>query len=249
MLRVVARREIHALFRSPLAWMVLASTQFVLAFQFLAQIDIFQQYLPKLRSLPVPPGVTQVVVVPTFGMAAMVLLFVIPVITMHSLSAERRAGTLALWYSAPVSLTALVLGKFLGVMSLLLVVWALNALMPLTLLWGTALDLGTYAAGLLGLLLLMAACTALGLFFSAATSQPTVAALATFALLLSLWLIDWASRLNAEPGLLAQLSMLNHFQHLAGGLIDSTAVAYFLIVIASALALTIWRLYGDRQPL
>jgi ABC-2 type transport system permease protein len=247
MIGVVLKREMLALFRSPVAWWVLAAVQFLVAYQFLAQIDIFLQYLPRIRNLPEPPGVTQLVVIPTYNITGFLMLFLIPVLTMQTFSGERRAGTLRLWYSAPITLHALVIGKFLGIMSLLGLIWGLNALMPLTLLWGTTLDLGTYAGGLLGLLLLMAAGSAIGLWFSAMTAQPAVAAIATFATLLSLWLIDWASQLENSPGLLAQLSMLAHFQRLSRGLIDSFDVAYFLLITVVALGLAVWALAGERR--
>ncbi len=247
MIRVVIKRELLGLFRTPFAWWVLAAVQFLIAYQFLAQVDIFVQYLPKIRSLAQPPGVTQLVVIPTFGITALVLLFLIPVLTMHSFSGERRAGTLSLWYSAPIDLSALVAGKFCGLMSVLGIILGLNALMPLTLLWGTALDLGTYACGLLGLFLLMAAGTAIGLLFSALASQPAVAAVGTFVCLLGLWLIDWASQFAAEPGVLAQLSMLAHFQRLTRGLLDTFSVAYFGLITLGALALTVWALHGERR--
>ena len=249
MIGVVLKREAQAMFRSPFAWWVLAAVQFLIAYQFLAQIDTFLQYLPKIRSLAQPPGIAQLVIIPTFSITGFLLLFLIPLLTMQSFSGERRNGTLQLWYSAPITLPALVAGKFLGVMSLLGLIWGLNALMPLTLLWGTALDFGTYAGGLLALLLLMAAGTAVGLWFSALTAQPATAAIATFATLLSLWLIDWASQLEKAPGLLAQLSMLTHFQRLSRGLLDSFDVAYFGIITLGALALTVWALAGERRAL
>ena len=247
MIGVVAKREALSLFRSPLAWVVLAAVQGLVGYQFLAQIDVFVQYLPRIRSMPEPPGVVQLVVIPTMGLTAFLMLFLIPLLTMQTLSGERRAGILRLWYSAPLSLTSLVLGKFVGVMALLSVIWALSALMPLTLLWGTALDLGTYAANLLGLYLLMAAGTAIGLFFSALTAQPAVAAMGSFATLLALWLVDWASQLETRANLLSELSLLAHFQRLTRGLVTTADVGYFAALMATALALTLWRLAGDRR--
>jgi ABC-2 type transport system permease protein len=244
---VVFKREVRALFRTPFAWWVLAAVQFLISYQFLAQMDIFVQYLPKIRNLAQPPGVTQLVVIPLFGVTALILLFLLPVLTMHSFSGERRSGILRLWYSAPISLTSLVLGKFLGLMSLNAALWALNALMPLTLLWGTALDLGTYASGLLGLGLLMMAGTAIGLCFSAIAAQPAIAAIGSFMFLVALWLIDWTSQLDTAAGVLAQLSMLTHFQRLTRGLLDSFSVAYFVLLTFGALALTVWALHGDRR--
>lgn len=249
MIAILARRECLALFRSPLAWAVLAMTQFVLCYQFLSQLEFFVAYQAKFRHMTEPLGVTQVVVAPTFGTMGMLLLFISPVLTMHALSSERRAGTLKFLYSSPVTATQIVLGKFVGLMSLFLVIWGLSALMPLTLCWGAQLDFGTYAAGLLSLWLLMCACVGIGLFCSALTSQPTIAACASFGVLLSLWLIDWASRIGEQSAVLNYVSMLNHFQILARGRFDTGDVAYFLIIIGTSLLLTIWRLNGDRKPL
>jgi ABC-2 type transport system permease protein len=245
-IRVVVKREVQALFRTPFAWWVLTAVQGLTAYQFLAQIELFGQLLPRLRSLAQPPGVSQMVVMPTISIAALALLFLIPVLTMHSFSGERRAGTLRLWYSAPIRLSALVIGKFVGVMCLLGVIWSLLALMLLTLAWGTTLDFGTYAGGLLALGLLMAASSALGLMFSALASQPTVAAIATFVMLLGLWLVDWGS-LTGEPGMLAKLSMQSHFLSLSRGLVDSFSVIYFGVITLAALGLTWWRLHGERR--
>jgi ABC-2 type transport system permease protein len=249
MLMVVSRRETLALFRAPLAWCLLAAAQGLVAYQFLAQIALFQQYLPRIRGMAQPPGVAQFVVVPTVHLTALLLLFAVPVLTMQTLSGERRSGTLRLWYSAPVSLTALVLGKYLGVMSLLGTIWIMNALMPLTLLWGTTLDTGTCAGALLALALLAATAAAFGICSSALSAQPAVAALLSFAILLALWLIDWNSDGAPEPGLLAGISMMTHFQRLASGLVDSFDVAYFMILTAGALALAVWALTGERRAL
>jgi ABC-2 type transport system permease protein len=86
MIRVIATRETIALFRTPLAWSLLAMAQFVLAYQFLAQIETYLHFAGKLRAIPEAPGVTEVVVTPTIGVSALLMLFFIPVITMASLS-------------------------------------------------------------------------------------------------------------------------------------------------------------------
>lgn len=249
MIRIIAIREATALFRSPLAWTLLAMAQFVLAFQFLAQIETYLHFADKLRTIPEAPGVTEVVVTPTFGVSALLILFFIPVVTMSSLSGERRSGTLALLYSSPVTSWQIVVGKFIGIGALLTVLWVIIALMPLTLMWGAALDVGLYLSGLLALFMLMATYAAIGLMFSALCMQPSVAAIMTFGVLSGLWLIDWATRLGHDAGLFSYLSSLNHFQRLARGLLDSSDLAYFTIIIAASLYLTTWRLDGDRKPL
>jgi ABC-2 type transport system permease protein len=248
-LRVVVGQELRGLFRTPLAWGMLALTQFVLAWQFLAQVELFTDLAPRLAQMPLPPGVTQLVVQPLLATVAMLLLFIVPALAMQTLAGERRAGLLALWYSAPLRLGTLVLGKFAGLMAWLGVLWVSVALMPLTLAWGTALDFGSLAAGLLGLLLMMAAASAVALFFSSLTSHPALAALGGFACLIFLWMCDWSGPMSGETTLFTHLSMMNHFQALARGYVDSADVAYFLLLTATALALTVWRLDGDRRAL
>ncbi len=249
MIRIIALREATALFRSPLAWSVLAMAQFVLAFQFLAQIETYLHFADKLRKMPEAPGVTEVIMTPTIGVSAVLMLFFIPVITMSSLSTERRSGTLALLYSSPVTSWQIVAGKYLGISALLAVLWVIVALMPLTLAWGAAIDFGLYLAGLLALFLLMSTYAAVGLMFSAMFAHSSVAAIMTFGVLSGLWLIDWATRLGQDVTLFNYLSSLNHFQRLAHGMLVTTDLAYFMIIIASTLYLTTWRLDGDRKPL
>jgi len=249
MIWTIARREATALFRTPLAWSILGMGQFVLAYQFLSQIEIYLHFEDQLRTMPEAPGVTEVIVAPTIGISAILMLFIIPVVTMSSLSGERRAGTLALLYSSPITPGQIVLGKFLGIGSLLTALWLIIALMPLTLLWGAPLDLGMYVSSLAALALLIAAYAAVGLMFSAMFSQSAVAAIATFGVLCGLWFIDWATRLGQDGGVFAYISSLNHFQHLARGLVSSSDIIYFVLLTGTALYLATWRLDGDRKPL
>ena len=249
MIGVIARRELTSLFRSPLAWALLCVTQIVLAYRFLAQIELHLEFAEKLRAMPEPPGVSEIIIVPLLGAAALLLMFVVPVVTMSAINGERRAGSLALLYSSPVAIWQIVAGKFIGSCGLLCIIWVIIALMPLTLLWGAPLDLAMTATGLFALGLLMAMYAAIGLMFSSLFRQPALAAIASFGVLAALWSIDWASRLGHDADMLADLSSLNHFQRLASGLLDTTAIGYFVLITATALIVTAWSLDGDRRAL
>ena len=244
----LAAHELRRLFLSPLAWSVLGVVQFILAWMFLAQIELFMQWQPRLLQLDSPRGVTDLVVSPLLGNAAIVLLLVVPLLTMRLISDERRAQTLNLLLSSPVSMTEIVLGKYLGLLGFLGVMLLLIAAMPLSLLLGGGLDLGLIGAGLLGLTLLLAGFAALGLFMSALTHQPTVAAVSTFGALLLLWILDWAGGISEEArsGMLRELSLLRHYEGLLSGTVDTTDLAYFALFIATFLVLTIRRLDADR---
>jgi len=247
MIFTIAAKELRSLFLSPLAWAILAVVMFIFAYLFLAQLDTYLTWQPRLAAIEGAPGVSDFVIAPLLDSAAIVLLLITPLLTMRILSEERRNRTLSLLFSAPVSMTEIILGKYLGVMFFFLVLLGLLALMPLSLLLGTDLDLGKFAAGLLGLALLVAAFAAIGLFMSSLTEQPTVAAISTFGLLLLLWIIDWAGNSQNEVGgVFAYLSMLRHYETLLKGLFNSTDVVYYLLVVALFLGLSIRRLDADR---
>lgn len=245
MVMAIAGRELRALFLSPLAWTLLAVIQLLLGYMFTTQIDLFLQLQPRLAGIPDAPGVTEIIVAPLLGNAALVLLLVVPLLTMRLLADEVRNRTLPLLFSAPVSMTEIVLGKYLGALGFIAVLIGLIALMPLSLLTGGTLDGGTLCAGLLGLFLLLAAFTAIGLFMSALTSQPAVAAIATFGALLMLWIIDWSGD-GSGSGPLAWLSMVRHYEPLLRGAFSSADLAYYLIVIGTFLALGVRRLDSWR---
>jgi ABC-2 type transport system permease protein len=244
----IAGRELRSLFLSPLAWSILAVSQLILAYVFLIQLELYLQWQPRLAGIDGAPGLTEIVVTPLFRTAAVVLLLVAPLLTMRLVSEERRAGTLSLLLSAPVSMTEIVLGKYAGVTAFLACLLGLIALMPLSLLVGATLDFGLFAAGLLGLFLVLASFAAAGLFLSTLTDQPTVAAVSTFGLLLFLWILDWASGTRTQDAseVLGYLSLLTHYDALLKGVFDTQDVAYYLLFITTFLVLSVRRLDADR---
>ncbi len=244
----IAARELRSLFLSPLAWTILAVVQFILAYIFLAQIDVFLQVQPRLAALEGAPGMTELVIVPLFGNAAILLLLVVPLVTMRLISEERKAQTISLLFSAPVSMTEIIIGKYLGIMGFLFIMLGLITLMPLALLLGGALDGGMLLSGLLGLTLLLASFAAVGLFMSTLTAQPAVAAISTFGVLLLLWILDWAGSNSPGgiKGVFGYLSMLRHYELLLKGMFDSSDMIYYLLLVILFLGLSVHRLNADR---
>lgn len=240
----IALRELRSMFLSPLAWTVLAVIQLVLAWSFFTQIDFFFNIQSQLVTLPNAPGVTDLVVMPTFEVASIILLMVTPLLTMRLISEERRNGSIALLLSSPISMTEIVLGKFTGIVLFMLIFITMISLMPLSLLMGTELDLGKLAAGMFALMLLLSSFSAAGLYLSSLTSNPVVAAISTFGLLLLLWIIN--SNTGDASNTLDQLSLLGHFAPMLRGLINTADIAYFILFIATFLLLTIRQLDSQR---
>lgn len=218
-----------------------------MAYFFLSQVEAFNLLQPRLISMSNAPGIADVVIAPLFGNAAVILLLVTPLLTMRMISEERRNKTLALLLSAPISNTHIILGKYLAVFSLLTIIIVLTSLMPLALLMGGNLDLGKFFANILALSLLLATFTAVGLCMSCVAQQPTLAAMATFGLLLLLWILDWSSNLSDQPSAVIEyLSILRHFQNIQSGLINSVDIIYFVLSIISWLIFSILRLEHER---
>src|SRR5690606_26419725 len=186
---VIARKELQSLFLSPLAWIVLAVVQFIMAWMFLLQLDAFPEAQAQYAMLQrTPPGVGDLIVAPLFSTASIIMLMVVPLLTMRLVAEEKRTGTIALLRAAPIGTAAIVLGKFLAVAAFLALPCILLAAMPLSLASGTDLDTGRLLASTLGLFLMTIAFASAGLFMSTLTKHAGVAAIGTFGLLLLLLL-------------------------------------------------------------
>lgn len=239
----VARTETRRIFLSPLAWTVLAIVQFIMGFVF---INALASYAYNESDLY---GVSDYVAGSVYGIATIVLLLVMPLMTMRLFSEERKNQSITLLFSSPLSLTEIVLGKFLGLMSFVAAILLLLLLMPASLAWSTNLDWGRIAAGLLGLFLLMMSFGAAGLFVSSLTREPTIAAVGAFGLLLMLWLVSILTGNDSIPfkELFGYLSLIDHYDSLRRGIFDTADVAYYGLFTALFLWLTVQRLDMERN--
>jgi ABC-2 type transport system permease protein len=244
MIRLIAMRELRSLLSMPSTWFVLAALQFIFAWFFLARLEAFLEVQPQLAQLANPPGVTITVAAPLFNTAALLLMMLVPMFTMRLIAEERRNQTLTLLLSAPLSEVHIVLGKFAGLLMFLLLLITTLPLMIGTLALGTHLDLGLLAANCIGLALLTASFIALGLYISALTSQPVIAAIGALAVLAGLWLADIGA--SDAHSLWHQFSPLYHFQNFNAGLLDSRDAVFFLLFTTVFLLLTIKRLHNNR---
>ncbi|HEV2111123.1 MAG TPA: ABC transporter permease [Gammaproteobacteria bacterium] len=237
----IAWRELRNLFLSPLAWCVLAVVQFILAWMFLASVENFRGNPGGVA------GVTDTVAAGLYSISSIVMLLVVPLLSMRLVAEERRSGSLALLLSAPVRMSEIVLGKYLGLLAFLGIMVLMLTLMPLSLALGAHLDYGKLAADVLGLLLLLGAFAAAGLYMSTLTHQSVVAAVSSFGLLLFLWIVNWLGKGDERYStVLHYLSLIDHYGSLLGGAFDSSDVAYYLLFIATFLVLSIRRLDGQR---
>ncbi len=119
--------------------------------------------------------------------------FIIPILTMRSLAEEKHQKTDSLLYSLPISVSSIVIGKYLALLTIFTLPVALMCLYPLMLsIFGTVYFLSTYTA-ILGFFLLGAALIAVGMFMSALTESQVIAAVISFGVLLGAYLMGGLS--------------------------------------------------------
>lgn len=133
----------------------------------------------------------------------MILLFLLPAISMRSFAEERKNKTDQLLLTSPVSIPAIVAGKFVAELAVFALPLAAAVVMPLLLqAFGTVSLVAAYSA-LLGYLLLGGACLAVGTWISALTENQILAYLATFGALLVAYLMNGIQTMFTTGNLLA----------------------------------------------
>lgn len=245
MILTIAKKEFRSLFAAPSTWWMLALLQFLFAWFYFARLDDYLQVQAQLAQMDNAPGATIAVATPLCGALALMLMLLIPLFTMRLIAEERRNLTWVLLLTSPVSATHIVLGKFFGLLFLLLLIVAGCAAMLATLLLGTHADIGLMFANLLGVLLLSASYAALGLYFSALNKQPIIAAISALGLSFGLWLLEMNAGDNR--GFLRAISPNTHFQNMNMGLFNSADLIYFLLFIATLLWLTMRQIKDERR--
>ncbi len=241
----VARKELQSLFASPMGWIILALLMLAFGSFYLQGVNNYFEVMSGSIRPAERVGVTIFVGQTVYGIASFLMLFAVPLLSMGLISGERKSQTLPFLFSAPISLTEIVVGKFLGLIIFLgiLVIYILLMLSTLNI-WSD-IDFGYLLSNSLGLILLAASFSALGIYFSSLTSQPIVAAILSFIALFALMGLD--KFFGSQPDhWFGYISLMKHFQSFSRGVIDSKDIIYFILFITTFLVLTIRRLDSDR---
>ena len=245
MIHNIAFRELKSLYATPVAWVLLAASQLLLAWLMFAQLEVYLKIQPELTASGSQLGIIDLVIIPTLNTSALMLLVIIPLLGSRSFSSEMQSGRINLLLSSPVSASQLVAGKWLGLVLASAPLTGLMILMALTLESGSSLDKGQLFSSALGLLLTTGMAAALTVWLSSITRQAMVAASLAYGVLFLLWLLDSHSTGDSP----VNLALSPHLQPFFRGLLESSHLVYFVSVTGLALGLAIhrlWRLGGGQ---
>jgi ABC-2 type transport system permease protein len=244
----VTRMEWRRLLVRPLAWVLAALTLAWLAWNFTLLLGSFLGSQIQRAALPDGPGFVDLVAVPLLGQLVQLAFLVVPLLTMSVIAGERRNGTLPLLFAAGVPASRIVLGKYLAIVGWLLLWLALTLAMPLVLTHTTHFDWGKLASATLGVALMLAALGAVGAACSAFVSHPAIAAATALIIALAMWSVNLGAQMaGINGGAINWLAMSTHLQPLLRGLVSTTDIVWFVLLIVLALALATQRLGADRE--
>jgi ABC-2 type transport system permease protein len=238
----IYKKELRLYFTSPLAYVILTIFLVISGLFFWSIVAYFTRASmqaamnPQMgRDLNVTDGVMR----PLFDNMRVILLFLMPLVTMRLFAEERRSGTIELLLTYPVRDGAVLAGKYLAALSLYGVMIGAMLAYPAILASFARVEWGPLLTGYVGLLLMGAMFLAVGLFASSLTENQIVAAVVAFGILLTFWIVGWTAEFagGSLGAVLTHLSILEHNDTFAKGVLDTKDVIYYVNFTALALFL------------
>ena len=247
----IFKKEMRLYFTSPVAYVVVTIFLLIAGYFFYSIFAFFT--LASMQSAMNPAmardlNVTDSVMRPLFSNVSVILLLLLPLLTMRLFAEERRSGTIELLLTFPVRDGAVLIGKYLAAFALYAIMLGLTVLYPGIVAYFARLETGPVFTGYLGLLLMGAAFIAVGIFTSSLTENQIVAAITTFGTLLIFWILGWSADYagGAVGRVLQHLSILEHNESFAKGVLDTKDIIYYLNFTILALFLALRSLEARR---
>jgi len=240
----IAQKEFKSYFTSPIGYMYVGLFALLYGFFYVSILNFFVRQSLQMNQFgggPQPLNINQDMLRPILQNVTVLVLFILPMVTMRTYSEEKRSGTIELLLTSPVTDIEIILGKFFGAMGLYSVGLAVTLIhIAILFIYGTP-EWKPLLTAYIGLELFGACFISIGLFISSLTKNQIVAGLATFAVFLLLWVINWIGSFGGPTfeAVTNYLSIVDHFDDFNKGVIDTTHVVYYLSVITFGLFLTV----------
>ena len=237
---LICRKELRSYFASPIAYAVMAIFGLIFGWVFFNASRDFVRFTLLQAQEGGPVSVNDSIIRPLLGFAGTIGLFLIPMITMRLFAEEKRTGTIELLLTSPVKDIEIILGKWLGALTLYACVLLMSIVnVALLFAWGKP-DLKPVLVGYFGLLLQGGCLLAIGTLISTMTKNQIIAGIATFFISLLLWLLSWFTAFDnsVTAQVVNYLSIVTHFENFGKGVLDSKDVLFYLSLTFFSLFLT-----------
>src|SRR5947207_11503760 len=248
----IAQKELKSYFSSPIAYIVIGLWALLYGYFFVAILSFFVRQSMQMNQFgmqgPQSMNVNQQLIRPLLQNVLILILFLMPMVTMRSYAEEKRSGTIELLLTSPLSDVEIILGKFLGALSL----WAMAlavSLIHIAILYAYGRpEWKPIATAYLGLLLMGGCFISVGLLISSLTNNQIIAGMATFGVFLLLWVINWIGSFSGPTvdKLTQYLSIIDHFDDFAKGIVDTSHLIYYISFISFGLFLTAKSVDSER---
>lgn len=244
----IANKELRSYFASPIGYIVLGFFALLYGWFYVTILNYFVQQSMQMNQFgPQSVNINQHLIRLLLQNMTVLLLFVLPMITMRTYSEEKRSGTIELLLTSPLTDFQIIMGKFLGALSLYAVMLLITMIHIGVLFAFGRPEIKPILTAYLGLLLMGGCFISVGLFISSLTKNQIVAVMATFAVFLFLWVINWIGSLwPTLERLTSYLSIIDHFDDFSKGVIDTSHVIYYLSFMTFGLFLTAKSVDSER---
>ena len=245
----IADKELRSYFASPIGYIIIGLFALLFGWFFYVYLTFFVQRSTGMAGMGGgATNINQDMIRYVLMNSAVIILFVMPMITMRTYAEEKRSGTIELLLTSPLTDVQIILGKFFGAMGLYAAMLLVTLLyMGILFIYGNP-EWRPIASGYLGLLLMGGCFISLGLLISSLTKNQIVAGVITFAVFLMLWVINWIGDQSGPTTrvIVNYLSIVDHFDDFARGIIDTKHLVYYLSFITFGLFLTAKSVDSER---
>lgn len=232
----IARREILSFFVSPIAYFVITGFILLAGYFFFNLVAIFNYAFAQYNSMPPMyrgagpgPNLNQIVVEGFYHTLVVILVFLIPLLTMRTVAEEKKRGTFELLVTSPVSVSEIVLGKFMGVAFMILVMMLGVFCFPLLLCLYLDPEVAPIFTGIFALTMCSLAFASIGMAVSSFSENQVVAGICSMVTLLLLYVIH--SPAEAMEGrahdILYALSPVMQLKDFFNGVVTLKSTVYF----------------------
>jgi ABC-2 type transport system permease protein len=240
----ICKRELLAFFVSPIAYFVITGFALLVGFFFFNYLAFFARMYEMSQMMAFRggqlPNLNQTVVEGLFQTMIVILVFLVPLLTMRIVAEEKRRGTFELLITSPVSVSEIVLGKFLSLSVVLVVMLLITFIFPLLLMVYGAPEVPPIMSGFVGVVLCALGFASIGMAVSSFTENQIVAGVSSMVVLLLLYVIQAPAEslggVTAE--VLRYLSPIDQVQQFLRGVISLRSLTYFLSLILIGLFLS-----------